>query len=117
MLIEELWNTEKFDINTFNQLSDNQKLQVNKYVMKTSLMKSKWYLELIKNDDVLLWYYRGQYPKPKKIINLFRKVLKMKEEEIRQVGFKLSAIRKVFYFRMAHTFGKIGKIFKRKKRK
>jgi len=117
VLIEQLWRKEKFDIQAFNNLSDNEKLQINRYVEKSVLLKSEWYLELIKNDAMLLNYYIRQYKKPKRIIKLFRKVLGMNETKINEVGFSLRAIRKVFYFRVANIFRKIKGTFKRKKKK
>ncbi|MEN8118752.1 MAG: hypothetical protein ABFS35_00295 [Bacteroidota bacterium] len=116
ILIEQLCNTDKFDLEAFNQLTDNQKLQLNKYVLKTSFQKKDWYLELIKSDEALLNYYIRKYPKPKRIIRRFRKVLKMNETEIYQMGFSLLIIRRIFYFKMAHFFNKISSIFRRRKK-
>lgn len=115
ILIEQIWKENKFDIEKFNILTDNQKLQLNKYLLKTSIHKTAWYLELIKNDEVLLKYFLRQYPKPKRIIKRFRRVLNMNEAEIYQTGYSLQIIRKVFYFRMAHVVKKFLNIFRRKK--
>ncbi len=117
VLIEQLWKNEKFDIQVFNQLGENEKLQINRYVEKSDFLKTEWYLELIKSDPSLLNYYTTQYKKPKKVIKLFRTVLNMNEKEINDVGFSLRAIRKVFYFRVANIFRKFTGIFRRKKRK
>lgn len=117
VLIEQLWRNERFDIQVFNNLGENEKLQINKYVEKSSLLKSEWYLELIKSDGALLNYYLRQYKKPKRIIKLFRKVLNMNETEINDAGFSLRAIRKVFHFRIAYILKKIADVFKRRKKK
>jgi hypothetical protein len=116
VLIEQLWRNEKFDIQAFNSLGGNEKLQINQYVERSHHLKSEWYLELIKMDGTLLNYYTRQYKKPKRIIKLFKRVLNMNEEEINDVGFSLKAIRKVFYFRVAYIMKKIAGVFKRKKK-
>ena len=116
VLIEQLWKNEKFDIQVFNALGENEKLQINRYVERSHFLKLEWYLELIKMDGTLLAYYTRQYKRPKRIINLFRRVLKMNEEEINDVGFSLKAIRKVFIFRIAYLMKKIAQVFKRRKR-
>jgi hypothetical protein len=116
ILIEQLWKNKKFDIQDFNRLSDNEKLQLNKYVLKSSFFKKKWYLELTKSDETLLNYYLRQYPKPKRIIKLFHSVLKMSESEINLAGFNLMIIRKVLYFKIGHFFKRFFNIFKRKKK-
>jgi hypothetical protein len=117
VLIEQLWKNEKFDIQAFNKLVSNEKLQINRYVERSHFLKSEWYLELIKMDGTLLAYYTRQYKKPKRMIKLFRRVLNMTEAEINDVGFSLRAIRKVFVFRIAYIMKKIGRVFKRKKKK
>jgi hypothetical protein len=116
VLFDQLWKEKKIDITGFNQLSDNQKLQLNKYVLKSNRVKKNWYLELIKSDETLLNFYIKQYPKPKRIIKLFRSVLKMSESEINQMGFSLSIIRKVLYFKLVYLINRVLNIF-RKKRK
>jgi hypothetical protein len=115
--VQQLWKNNRFDKESFNRLSENQKLQLNRYVIRTDTFKSLWYLELVKTDEKLLSYFIRQYPKPEKIISLYRKVLKMNESEINQLGFGLSTIRKVCYFRMAYFFCKIPGIFVKKKQK
>ena len=104
VLIEQVWKKNKFEMEAFDRLADNQKLQLNRYLLKTGEYKKNWYLELIKNDEALRHFFIHQYQKPKKIISLFRKNLNMNEMEINQLGFGFSIIRKVLYFRIAYLF-------------
>ncbi|MFN8258278.1 MAG: hypothetical protein U0W24_21495 [Bacteroidales bacterium] len=113
-IIEKLWQTNTLDLNEFNQLHETEKLQLNRYILKSSVLKKNWYLRLIKSDEVLLKFYTRQYPKPRRIIRLFRKVLKMNEAELQKLGFDIFTIRKVFYFRLRYRVKRVLRIFGKK---
>lgn len=85
ILIDQLWLNAPFDTGMFNKLTDKQKLQLNAYILKTSVYKTGWFLKLIRNDKILLQLYLRKFKKPKRIISLFKSVLNVENKYINEL--------------------------------